>query len=213
MNWLLWTLTSSIGKKILMAITGLIFCLFLAAHLLGNLSIYGGKSYFTAYAEHLHSFGILVNMAEIGLLVFAVLHISLGAILFYENFRARPVRYAMKKTAGGRTWSSALVPYTGLYVLIFVLIHLFTFHFVEHTPQTVFSLVANVFSKPGYVIFYMFSMVVVGLHVKHGFWSAFQTIGADHPKYTPIIQGASLVFSLAVAVGFASIPLFVLSST
>jgi succinate dehydrogenase / fumarate reductase cytochrome b subunit len=95
---------------------------------------------------------------------------------------------------------------------VFVLIHLFTFHFVEHTPQTTFQLVANVFSKPGYVIFYVFSMIVVGFHVKHGLWSAFQTIGANHPKYMPFIKGASLIFSLAVGVGFGSIPVYIVSS-
>lgn len=212
MNWLLWTLTSSIGKKLLMALTGLLFCLFVLAHLLGNLSVYGGKDYFTAYAEHLHGFGILVNVAEMGLLISAVLHISLGAILFFENLRSRPTRYVMKKTAGGRTLSSAIMPYTGLYVLVFVLIHLFTFHFVEHTPQTTFQLVADVFSKPGYVVFYVFSMIVLGFHVKHGLWSAFQTIGANHPRYMPLIKLASLIFSLAVGVGFGSIPVYIVSS-
>ena len=212
MNWLLWTLTSSIGKKLLMALTGLLFCLFVLAHLLGNLSVYGGKDYFTAYAEHLHGFGILVNVAEMGLLISAVLHISLGAILFFENLRSRPTRYVMKKTAGGRTLSSTIMPYTGLYVLVFVLIHLITFHFVEHTPQTTFQLVADVFSKPGYVVFYVFSMIVLGFHVKHGLWSAFQTIGANHPRYMPLIKLASLIFSLAVGVGFGSIPVYIVSS-
>jgi len=212
MNWLLWTLTSSIGKKLLMALTGLLFCLFVLAHLLGNLSVYGGKDYFTAYAEHLHGFGILVNVAEMGLLISAVLHISLGAILFFENLRSRPTRYVMKKTAGGRTLSSTIMPYTGLYVLVFVLIHLFTFHFVEHTPQTTFQLVADVFSKPGYVVFYVFSMIVLGFHVKHGLRSAFQTIGANHPRYMPLIKLASLIFSLAVGVGFGSIPVYIVSS-
>jgi len=212
MNWLIWSLICSIGKKVLMALTGLMFCVFVAVHLLGNLSIYGGRDYFTAYAEHLHAFGILVNVAEMGLLVFAVLHISLGAILFFENLRARPNRYVMKKSAGGRTISSTIMPYTGLYVLMFVVMHLLTFHFVEHTPQNTIQLVASVFSKPIYVIFYVFSMVVVGFHVKHGLWSAFQTIGANHPKYMPFIRGASLIFSLAVGVGFGSIPVFIMSS-
>ena len=212
MNWLIWSLTCSVGKKVLMALTGLVFCVFVAVHLLGNLSIYGGRDYFTAYAEHLHAFGILVNVAEMGLLVFAVLHISLGAILFFETLRARPNRYVMRKSAGGRTISSTIMPYTGLYVLMFVVIHLFTFHFVEHTPQNTFQLVAGAFSKPAYVVFYVFSMVVIGFHVKHGLWSAFQTIGANHPKYMPFIRGASLIFSLAVGVGFGSIPVFIVSS-
>lgn len=212
MNWLIRTLTLSIGKKAVMAATGLIFCSFLAVHLMGNLVIYGGKGAFNAYSERLHSLGPLINIMELGLLVCALIHISLGSLLFYENLRARPVRYVMKKNAGGRTWSSATMPYTGLYLLVFVVIHLFTFHFADRTDQTVFQIVASAFSNPGYVIFYIFSMVVVAFHARHGLWSAFQTLGANHPKYMPFFKGASLVFSLIVVAGFGSIPVFVLSS-
>ena len=104
------------------------------------------------------------------------------------------------------------MPYTGLYLLIFVIIHLFTFHFVDRTDQTIFQIVANVFSSPVYVIFYIFSMAVLAFHVKHGLWSAFQSLGANHPKYMPLIKGAGLVFSLVVVIGFGSIPVFILSS-
>jgi succinate dehydrogenase / fumarate reductase cytochrome b subunit len=211
MEWVINTFRSSIGKKIIMAVTGLGFCLFLAFHLFGNLSLYGGRQMFTSYAEHLHAFGVLINVAELGLLFFAVLHVGLGIMLFYQNLRARPVGFTLKKTAGGRTLSSALIPYTGFYLLIFVVIHLLTFHFVDHTPQTTFQLVADVFSKPGYVVFYIFSMVVVGLHIKHGFWSAFQTLGANHPKYMPIVRGVGWIFSSLLGIGFGSIPLFMAS--
>ena len=117
------------------------------------------------------------------------------------------------KNAGGRTISSTLMPYTGLYLLIFVIIHLFTFHFVDRSSQTIFQIVDGVFTRPGYVIFYAFSMIVAAIHIKHGFWSAFQTLGANHPKYTPLIRGISLLFSLMVVVGFGSIPLFMIAST
>lgn len=207
MNWLVQSLFSSIGKKEVMAITGLVFCLFLATHLAGNLTVYGGQAMFNSYSERLHSFGLLVNIAEVGLLAFAVFHVVLAALLYIENLRARPVRYAVKKNAGGRTLSSILMPYTGLYLLMFVIIHLFTFHFVER-GDGIFGLVKETFSNPGYVIFYIFSMVVGALHVKHGLWSAFQTLGANHPKYMPCIEKLSLIFSLAVGVGFGSIPVF-----
>jgi succinate dehydrogenase / fumarate reductase cytochrome b subunit len=212
MNWFLGTMTLSIFKKLLMAFTGLVFCSFLCVHLMGNLVIYSSPEAFNAYSERLHSLGALISLAELGLLVCAAVHVSLGALLFYENVRARPVRYVMKKNAGGRTLSSSIMPYTGLYLLIFVIIHLFTFHFVDRTGQTLYQIVAGVFSKPGYVVFYVFSVAVAAFHVKHGLWSAFQSLGANHPKYMALIRGASLVFSLIVVAGFGSIPLFVLSS-
>jgi succinate dehydrogenase / fumarate reductase cytochrome b subunit len=213
MIWFIRTVTSSIGKKLLMAITGLIFCSFLAFHLIGNLMIYGGKDAFNGYSEHLHSLGLLVNAVEVGLLVCALIHIFFAALLYFENLRARPVGYAMKKGAGGQTISSRIMPYTGLYLLVFVIIHLFTFHFVEKTDQGIYQIVAGVFSRPAYVLFYIFSMAVAFFHIKHGFWSAFQTIGANHPKYMPFIRGMSLIFSLVVGVVFGSVPLFMFLST
>ena len=211
MGWLLGVFSSSIGKKQVMAATGLFFCLFLASHLIGNLTIYGGKGMFNAYAEHLHAFGLIINVIEVALIFFAVLHISFGALLYFQNWRARPVRYQIKRNAGGRTLTSTLMPYTGLYLLIYVIIHLITFHFADRSGRTLYQLVADVFSRPEYVVFYTFSMVVAALHVKHGFWSAFQTIGADHPKYMPLIQGVGWIFSLLVGVGFGSIPLILLA--
>jgi succinate dehydrogenase / fumarate reductase cytochrome b subunit len=211
MNWVLPVLFSSIGKKAVMAITGLMFCLFLGVHLIGNLTLYGGEDPFLAYSARLHALGPVVHLVELGLLLFAVLHVSLALILYIENWRARPVGYVIKKTRGGRTWSSALMPYTGLYLLGFVIVHLSTFHFVDRTHQTIYQIVVQSFSKPGYVIFYVLSTVIAALHVKHGLWSSFQTIGANHPKYMPVIKGGSLLFSLGIALGFGSIPLFVMA--
>jgi succinate dehydrogenase / fumarate reductase cytochrome b subunit len=210
MHWLLRIFISSLGKKLVMAITGLCFCLFLFVHLLGNLTIYGGNSMFNAYAGHLQSFGPLLNAVEIGLVLLALLHISFGLLLFIENIRARPIRYAVKKNAGGRTWSSSIMPYTGLYLFAFILIHLLSFRFIGSSTRTVSELVAAAFTIKGYVAFYVFSVIVAALHVRHGFWSAFQTVGLNHPKYFPLIQGASLLFSFALGIGFASIPIFVL---
>ena len=193
MNWLLISFSSSIGKKQIMAITGLCFCLFLATHLAGNLMIYGGKEMLNAYSARLHSLGPVINAIELGLLAFALLHVFLATLLYLQNLRARPARYVVKKNAGGRTLSSFLMPYTGLYLLIFVVIHLFTFHFADRSSRTLSQLMDDVFASPLYVVFYIFSVIVAAVHVKHGFWSAFQTIGADHPKYMPLIRGGSWV--------------------
>ena len=211
MNWFFKTFTASIGKKLVMAATGLIFCAFLFTHLLGNLMVYGGGQRLVEYSEHLHSLGLIINVAEWGLIVFAVLHISFAAVLVYENWKARPVGYVMKRNAGGKTWSSATMPYTGLYLLVFVIIHLINFHFADRTQQNIYQIVALTFSHPGYVIFYVFSMVVAALHVRHGLWSALQTLGLNHPKYMPFIRKGSVVFGVIIGVGFGSIPVFLLS--
>jgi succinate dehydrogenase / fumarate reductase cytochrome b subunit len=208
MRWLIHTLTSSVGKKLMMALTGLSFCGFLTAHLAGNLTIYGGGNYFNSYAAHLHSLGVLLTVAEWILLVLALIHVLTGLTLFYQNFRSRPVRYKVNKNAGGRTWGSATMPYTGICLVVFITIHLLNFHFVDKTNTTIFEIVSAAFEHTGYVILYVAAMLVAALHVSHGFWSAFQTIGANHPKYMPLIRTLSFVFSLAVAVGFGSLPLY-----
>ena len=212
MYWLVRTFTSSIGKKMVMAITGLMFCSFLLVHLIGNLTIYGGKDLFIAYVDHLHSYGPLITLAELVLLMLALTHICMGVTLFYQNLRARPVRYAVKKTGGGRTFASATIPYTGLIILAFIILHLITFRFVDKTEVNDFQILTTTFAQPWYVVFYVFVVIVAAFHVRHGLWSAFQSLGVNHPKYMLVIQGASLIFSLIVAAGFASIPIILSSS-
>jgi succinate dehydrogenase / fumarate reductase cytochrome b subunit len=209
MNWFTNTIWTSVGKKLMMAVTGLFFCVFLTLHLAGNLTIYMGKDAFNSYAEHLHSLGPLLVLAEWGLLIFAIIHISTGLFLFYQNFKARPTRYTVNKRAGGRTLGSATMPYTGVILLLFVIIHLFNFHFVDKTHTTIFQIVSNAFAQPSYVLIYTFAMITAAVHVSHGFWSAFQTLGANHPKYTPLLRGLSLVFCLIVGIGFGFIPVYV----
>ncbi len=209
MNWFTNTLGSSVGKKLMMAITGFGFILFLIGHLIGNLTIYAGKDAFIAYAGHLHSFEPVVRAMEAGLIFFAAVHILTGLILFYQNFKARPERYTVNNRAGGRTLGSATMPYTGLIILAFVIFHLFNFTFVDKTDRTIWDIVSASFSSPIYVFLYIASVFIVAIHVSHGFWSAFQTVGINHPKYMPSIQTLGLIFSLIVAIGFGFIPLFV----
>jgi len=209
MNWLINTLKSSVGKKIMMSVTGLCFCGFLVGHLGGNLTIYGGKEMFNSYAEHLHALGILVTFAEWGLLICAVIHILTGLTLFYQNYKARPVRYRVNKNGGGRTLGSSTMPYTGIILLGFVLFHLANFHFIDKTDTTIYTIVSEAFNNPLYVMLYIAAMVVAALHVSHGFWSAFQTLGANHPKYMPLIRTVSLIFALAVGIGFGALPIYI----
>lgn len=209
MNWLVNTLGSSIGKKLLMAITGLGFILFLIGHLVGNLTIYAGGDAFNSYAEHLHSLEPVVKATEAGLILFALIHVSMGLLLFLQNWRARPARYAVNARAGGRTLGSGTMPYTGLLILVFVLLHLANFTLADKTGTTIFEIVRNAFSNPVTVAFYVAMMAVVAVHVSHGFWSAFQTLGANHPKYMPVIQIAGIVASIVFGIGFGFIPIYI----
>lgn len=213
MNWIASTLGSSIGKKLMMALTGMAFIGFLAAHLAGNLTIYGGKGAFNAYAEKLHSLGPLLTAMELGLAAFALVHIATGLWLFLQNRRARPVRYALDRSRGGRTISSRTMPYTGLLILAFVALHLTNFSFRDKTDTTIFDIVSAAFSSPWTVLVYAAAMIVVGLHVRHGFWSAFQTIGANHPKYMPAVERLSVALGVIVALGFGLIPIVVMART
>lgn len=216
MNWVIRALSTSVGKKQLMAITGLLFLLFLAVHLVGNLSIYRGKEAFVAYAEGLHALGGLLVVAELGLVLSLIIHVTIGTLLFFENRRARPVKYAVDKTGGGgRTLSSVTMPYTGLLILAFLVVHLATFshHIVDQTNRTVFQIAGDIFANWGFFAFYLFSMVVVAFHVRHGLWSACQTVGANYPKYMPLIEKLSFIFAVLVGVGFGSLPIVILLMT
>jgi succinate dehydrogenase / fumarate reductase cytochrome b subunit len=192
----------------MMAVTGLAFIGFLTAHLVGNLSIYGGREAFNAYAEKLHALGPLITAMEMGLLIFAAVHVATGILLFIQNLQARPVSYSRYKSAGGRTLSSRTMPYTGLIILGFVIFHLINFSFTDKTDRTIYQIVSSAFANPVYVIIYMAAMIVVALHVRHGLWSAFQTLGGNHPKYMPTIMILSVALGLVFAFGFGFLPIY-----
>ncbi|MFP3927312.1 MAG: succinate dehydrogenase cytochrome b subunit [Desulfobacteraceae bacterium] len=209
MNWLGRILASSIGKKLLMAVTGAAFLGFLCIHLAGNLTLYGGEDLFSSYVEHLHALGPFIPVAEWILVILALVHIGTGLLLFVQNLRARPRTYRVKRWAGGRTLGSATMPYTGILILIFVVFHLVDFHFADRADTTLYSIVSLGFSNPLRVAIYVPAMVVVAIHVSHGFWSLFQTLGLNHPKYMGLLERLGIALSLVFGVGFGSIPLFI----
>jgi succinate dehydrogenase / fumarate reductase, cytochrome b subunit len=209
MDWLIKTVGTSVGKKLLMALTGLAFCGFLTAHLAGNLTLYGGADAFNSYAEHLHSLGPLITAAELVLLALFLVHVLTGLILFFQNLQARPQRYKVDRSAGGRTVGSRTMPYTGVLILLFIIYHLMNFHFVDKSHTTIFAIVSGAFASPVRMALYIAAMVVVAVHVSHGFWSLFQTFGANHPKYMPAIRLLGLLFAVALGVGFGFIPVYV----
>jgi len=110
---------------------------------------------------------------------------------------------------GGRTLSSRTMPYTGLLILIFIAIHLSNFsrYFVDQTLLINVQTTTEKYSQPQWIILYIAFMIVVALHVRHGLWSAFQTIGANHPKYMPVLEKLSVLFAVLVGVGFGSLPI------
>ncbi len=208
MSWLIRIYSSSIGKKLIMAITGLSFIGFLATHLAGNLTLYKGGAAFDAYAEKLHALGPILTVFEFGLLAFALIHVATGIILFVQNYRARSVPYKKDRSAGGRTLSSVTMPYTGVIILAFVIFHLVNFSFVDRAGRTIFEIVRTAFANPIYIIIYVVVMIVVALHVRHGFWSALQTLGGNHPKYMSAIMVLSVIISLIIGFGFGLLPIY-----
>ena len=100
------------------------------------------------------------------------------------------------------------MPYTGMLMLGFIIFHLANFHFVDKTNTTVWAIVSQAFQQPAYILIYTVFVLVTAVHVSHGLWSAFQTLGANHPKYMPVIRGGSVVFAVIVGAGFGSLPIF-----
>jgi succinate dehydrogenase / fumarate reductase cytochrome b subunit len=138
--------------------------------------------------------------------------VTTGIILFVQNLKARSVPYENDQRAGGRTLSSVTMPYTGIIILAFVIFHLINFSFVDKSQRTIFEIVSSAFANPVYMVLYVFAMIVVALHIRHGFWSAFQTIGANHPKYMPPLMVLSVIASLIFGFGFGLLPIYLWAS-
>lgn len=217
MFWLWQFVRSSIGKKLLMALSGLFFCLFLLVHLGGNFLLYVGADMFNAYTT-LMSTATINKVLEVVMIVLFLIHIYTSAVLTLENRAARPDKYAMDVSAGKRTFMSSNMFVTGSLVLIFVVLHLIGFKYGEWSNDpaamadpnnlTMYGLVADRFSNVIYALAYVVAVVVLGFHLNHAFQSAFQTLGLNHSKYTPTIQKIGTLYSIVVAVGFASFPLY-----
>ncbi|HHO48869.1 MAG TPA: succinate dehydrogenase cytochrome b subunit [Desulfobacteraceae bacterium] len=200
MSWFTRTVTASLGKKYIMALSGLVLGAFLLVHAAGNTTILLGRSAFLSYAGHLHAFDFALVGIEFLLLAFFLAHVVTGLVLFMQNMWARPERYAVNNNAGGRTWGSATMPYTGIIVFLFILVHLYNFHFIA--PGAVIAdVVAEVLGSPLYTVLYGIGLTALALHISHGFWSLFQSAGINHPKYNRfIIVCAWVIGGLIIAV-------------
>jgi succinate dehydrogenase / fumarate reductase cytochrome b subunit len=216
LNWLIRALSSSIGKKFILGITGLLLCGFLVVHLAGNVLMYVGAEQYNHYAHALHEQVVLLTVAEIGLLVLFLAHLALAGVTSWENRKSRNQEYAVKETKQGQpllqffphNWMLA----TGFVVFLFILLHLADFRLewrnniaAEEEP---FEKAVRLLKDPITFVGYIAGVLVLGLHLSHGFASAFQSLGISHPKYNKCIKVLGTAFAVVVAVGFASFPLW-----
>lgn len=216
MSWFWKSINSSIGKKLVMAITGICLILFLKIHLFNNLTLFAGPEVFNAVVKSLDSIKPLIRVIEVILATIFVLHIFNGIKLYFENRKARPVEYTVSGAAKNSTLFSRTMIHSGTIILIFLVVHLrtmwvsFNFDAQIHENHTYYETVAAAFQNPIYASFYILAMFMLGFHLNHGFQSAFQTFGWNNNKYFPIIKIIGTVYSVLVALLFASIPVYFL---
>jgi succinate dehydrogenase / fumarate reductase, cytochrome b subunit len=209
---------SSIGRKNLVAITGLLLCGFLLGHLSGNFLLLMGPDFFNAYGHRLLSLGVALYVIEFGLLGVFLLHLGLALKLTSENYMARgKQKYSVKKPTGrGTTFMSWSMPWTGLVLLAFIIIHLINLKYGQYYVTTVegiqmrdlYRLTMEFFQSPFNVAWYVFAMICAALHTMHGFASAFQSLGINHPRYNCKIKIVSYAYGILVGGGFAFIAIW-----
>jgi succinate dehydrogenase / fumarate reductase cytochrome b subunit len=218
MNWFLKTFTYSIGKKLIMGVTGLFFVIFLLEHVAGNFLLFnddGGKEYnlYSHTLTHNVIIGPIIKLVEILLFTSFIIHIVDGTALWLQNRRSRPKGYVVKKRSENSKWTSRNMMLSGSVIFIFLIIHLGTFfvpyRFTDSIPN-LYEKVKQEFASPLFTGFYVFAMVFLSFHLQHGFSSAFQTLGMRNPKYFPFLQKLGLVLSIVICAGFAAQPLYFL---
>lgn len=218
LKWLFKALETSVGKKFVMGITGLLLCGFLVVHLAGNLLMLVGADAYNDYAHKLHGQEGLLMVAETGLFLLFFVHIGLAFRTVRENRLARKQQYEQRaskidggdlnKLARSDTWMFV----SGAIVLGFLILHLIDFKFelhpdIDYSNKEPFDKAMVVLKTPLSFSIYCVGCVALLFHLSHGFASAFQSLGINHPKYNPIIRTIALLFALAVGFGFIIFPL------
>ncbi len=211
---------SSIGKKQIVAVTGLMLILFIVGHLAGNLIFYLGPEAFNKYAKKLSDLRPGFYVVEFGLLVVFVVHMTLTASIVLENIKSRTVNYNVKKSSNQRSLSTRLMPFTGTILIAFVVWHLLDFTFTDkHGDASVlqdgmsyglYGVVYNAFTDPIHSGLYIIAMFSLGFHLNHGIQSFAQTFGFSSPTYTPLIKNISQWTAIVITLSFSSIPVYVL---
>ncbi|MGP0072928.1 MAG: succinate dehydrogenase cytochrome b subunit [Bryobacteraceae bacterium] len=205
---------STTGKKAVMAVSGCILFLFVLGHLIGNLQIYEGPEKLNGYAVLLRTEPPLLWAVRVVLLTMVLLHIWSSVQLAARNITARPVGY-QKKKATGSSYASRTMYWSGPIILAFVIYHLLDFTFGKvnphYEPGNVYGNVVASFQVIPVAVFYIIAMLLLCLHLYHGLWSMFQSLGIAHPRYTPLLRKGAAVVATLIAVGNISIPVAVLS--
>jgi succinate dehydrogenase / fumarate reductase cytochrome b subunit len=204
---------TTVGKKVVMAATGVVLFGFLIGHMAGNLQYFAGREALNAYAEKLRQVPALLWAVRIGLLAAVVLHVTASVQLALLQRAARPVKYVRKQNVGS-TYASRTMYWSGPIILAFVIYHLMHLTwgvgglpFEELRPYE--NLVSG-FSNPLVAGAYIIAMILLGMHLYHGLWSLFQTFGFSHPRYTPRLKLFAKVFTVALVLGFISVPIAIL---
>jgi succinate dehydrogenase / fumarate reductase cytochrome b subunit len=206
---------STNGKKAVMAVTGAILFLFVIGHLLGNLQVFDGPDRLNAYGRFLKNLGELLWIVRIVLLAAVGLHIVATVQLALRNQKARPVGYKVKKWVNSN-YADRTMYWSGPIVLAFVIFHLlqFTAGYIHPESQfiegDVYHNVVAGFQVWWVSAWYIFSMILLGFHLRHGLWSMFQSVGINHPRHTPALQQAALWIAILITAGYISIPIAVL---
>lgn len=222
MSWVKNTFSSSVGKKFIMSITGLFLIVFLVTHLIGNVSLlFKSGDAFNEYA-HFMKHNPLIIVGEVVMFLGFLFHIVDGLALEKSNRSKRSQGYAVSHSHKKVSWTSRYMGPFGVVILAFLILHLydfFRFKYVVTPPSTevngvemadLHSIVVNVFSTDIFhVIIYSVAMLVIGLHLHHGFQSAFQSLGLNHKKYTPAIQIVGKAYAVIIPLLFALIPIFI----
>lgn len=220
-------ISSSIAKKYWMALTGLFLCTFLVVHLIGNLQLLyndGGEA-FNVYAEFMTTFP-LIKIVSYVLYASILFHAIDGILLMAQNRKARGTRYVKSSPGNSSPWTSRYMGQLGIILLAFIIVHMAQFwgkmHFAEmpmaeyaglDAPiKDLYTVVVDLYTGEMGIIWvavYVFCMAAIGFHLSHGFQSAFQSMGWNHPKYTPIIKKAGMMFSVLISIAFACIPVII----
>ena len=210
--------SSSLGKKYLMALTGLFLCSFLVIHFLGNITLYTDPIQFNEYTRFMSS-NPIIRVMEIVLVAGFLTHIIDAVMLTRANKKAQPVKYAMDKKQS--SWYSRNMGLTGSVILAFLVLHLqsFWYGYKFGSPayatdsaglpiKDMYTMVVEAFGEFWYSGLYVVAVTLLGIHLNHGFQSAFQSVGLRHKKYTPTIKMLGTAFSILITLGFVSFPIY-----
>ena len=198
-----------------MAVTGVILLLFVIGHMLGNLQVFEGPARLNAYSRFLHNLGELLWMIRGVLIIAVVLHIVAAWQLALRNWHARPVGYEQKKAVNS-SYASRTMYWSGPIVLAFVIFHLLEFTAGVIHPESrfiegdVYHNVVAGFSVWWVSAWYIFALILLGLHLRHGIWSMFQSVGLLQQRHTPVLKQAALWLTILIIAGYIAIPVSVL---